>query len=614
MDLDPGVTDVQRAHRRLAAAMEALQEPASPRELARHWLDAGDVVGFARHAVTASVDAGRAEDHDEQAALLDALLAAWDRPGVAPACGARWHEVVVLSAHAHRLRGDPAAAANRGREALAHQEGAAPLDTAAALVELAAALTELADPAAAGLASEAVEVVRALPDGTEATRLLALAVGILVNYVDDGPAAEAVADASERARRWGLGDVVARSDTTLGTLLAARDPMGAAEAFDRARIVAERLVTDEPALLLRYFTNAGESLRGQGRVDAAATLAAAGLTWAVDRGFTDSSGAHLAATLVEALLDAGRFEEAAGHVAVWLPRATAGRERWWLLGLRGRLELALGELDDATQTLAGILDETDAASLPASPAQAVAQLWCELAAHSVGGTDAVDRALETAEASTPGAPFTALALLALAARALGPDSGGARARRLDDAWAVLLPNVHPSIAEPWQALGTAFRSPGGTTASATAWDAALAASRRRLPFSWRVEAALAAARDALASGRVARARHLVAVARDLVDASGARLWDAELVLAEQRLLPQAVPEWERLSPREAEVLGLLATGATNEVAADVLGISPRTVEVHVGHVLRKLGATSRGGAVAAAVRRGLLGEDDLRIR
>lgn len=614
MDLDPGVTDVQRAHRRLAVALEALEEPASSRALARHWLDAGDLVGFARHAVAASVDAGRAEDHDEQAALLDALLDAWSQPGVAPACGARWPEVVVSSAHAHRLRGDPGAAANRVREALGRPEGAAPLDTAAALVELGAALTELADPAAAGVASQAVEVVRALPDGPESARLLALAVGTVANSVDDSRAADAVADASERARRWGLDDVVARSDTTLGTLLAARDPMGAAEAFERARTAADRLVTDEPTLLLRYFTNAGDSLRGQGRADAAATLAAAGLTWAVDRGFTDSSGAHLAATLVEALLDAGRFEEAAGHVAVWLPRATAARERWWLLGLRGRLELVLGEREHATKTLVGILDETDAASLPASPAQAVALLRCELAAHSIGAPDVVDLALDTAEASTPRAPFTALALLTLAAAGLGPCSGGAREGRLDDAWAALLPIVHPSIAEPWQALRTALGSPEGTPASATAWDAALAAARRRLPFSWRVEATLTAARDAFASGRVARARQLVAAARDLVDDSGARLWDAELVPLEQRLLPPAVPEWERLSPREAEVLGLLATGATNEVAADVLGISPRTVEVHVGHVLRKLGVTSRGGAVAAAVRRGLLGEDDLRIR
>ena len=52
-----------------------------------------------------------------------------------------------------------------------------------------------------------------------------------------------------------------------------------------------------------------------------------------------------------------------------------GDERWWLLGLRGRLELVLGEREHATKTLVGILDETDAASLPASPAQESRSPW-----------------------------------------------------------------------------------------------------------------------------------------------------------------------------------------------------------------------------------------------
>ena len=56
----------------------------------------------------------------------------------------------------------------------------------------------------------------------------------------------------------------------------------------------------------------------------------------------------------------------------------------------------------------------------------------------------------------------------------------------------------------------------------------------------------------------------------------------------------------------------LATGATNEAIAQALSISARTVEVHVAHVINKLGATSRGAAVAAAVQRGLIDEDDLR--
>ena len=62
-----------------------------------------------------------------------------------------------------------------------------------------------------------------------------------------------------------------------------------------------------------------------------------------------------------------------------------------------------------------------------------------------------------------------------------------------------------------------------------------------------------------------------------------------------------------LTPREREVLGLLAQGLTDQQAADALGISPRTVEKHVGGVLHKLGARNRTEAVARALEGGWAG-------
>jgi two-component system, NarL family, nitrate/nitrite response regulator NarL len=53
--------------------------------------------------------------------------------------------------------------------------------------------------------------------------------------------------------------------------------------------------------------------------------------------------------------------------------------------------------------------------------------------------------------------------------------------------------------------------------------------------------------------------------------------------------------WD-LSSREEEVLRLLADGITDREIADRLGISPRTVETHVGNVLRKLGVRNRAQA------------------
>jgi DNA-binding CsgD family transcriptional regulator len=58
----------------------------------------------------------------------------------------------------------------------------------------------------------------------------------------------------------------------------------------------------------------------------------------------------------------------------------------------------------------------------------------------------------------------------------------------------------------------------------------------------------------------------------------------------------------RLTPREREVLVLLATGATNKTIADGLVISEKTVSVHVSNVLAKLGVENRGAAAAVARR------------
>jgi DNA-binding CsgD family transcriptional regulator len=61
-----------------------------------------------------------------------------------------------------------------------------------------------------------------------------------------------------------------------------------------------------------------------------------------------------------------------------------------------------------------------------------------------------------------------------------------------------------------------------------------------------------------------------------------------------------------LTARELEVLPLLAAGRTNAEIADLLVISPRTVDVHVSRILHKLGASRRTEAADFARRAGLL--------
>ena len=61
-----------------------------------------------------------------------------------------------------------------------------------------------------------------------------------------------------------------------------------------------------------------------------------------------------------------------------------------------------------------------------------------------------------------------------------------------------------------------------------------------------------------------------------------------------------------LSPREAEVLDLLAKGLSNKEVANILGMSPHTAKFHVQAIFEKLGAQTRTEAVVRALRQGLL--------
>lgn len=178
-----------------------------------------------------------------------------------------------------------------------------------------------------------------------------------------------------------------------------------------------------------------------------------------------------------------------------------------------------------------------------------------------------------------------------------------------------------STAEDLAAVVAAYRP------DAILWDAGpapavaleqLAASGDALPPVALLLAEAATAGEAWAAGargllrRDAEPPQIVAALTAL--ALGLTVIDPEFALfvslpsARELPGPAETPEplLEELTPRELDVLRLLADGLPNKTIARRLGISEHTVKFHVNAILGKLGAASRTEAVVRATRLGLI--------
>jgi DNA-binding NarL/FixJ family response regulator len=102
-----------------------------------------------------------------------------------------------------------------------------------------------------------------------------------------------------------------------------------------------------------------------------------------------------------------------------------------------------------------------------------------------------------------------------------------------------------------------------------------------------------------------------AAASQLRDAAGAGQFDGDAVDAVLTAAGHGVSGGRRgtgpstqLTPREVEVLRLLARGSTAKDIGRALGISPRTVHHHIEHIYDKLGVSTRGAAALYAIQQG----------
>jgi DNA-binding CsgD family transcriptional regulator/tetratricopeptide (TPR) repeat protein len=145
-----------------------------------------------------------------------------------------------------------------------------------------------------------------------------------------------------------------------------------------------------------------------------------------------------------------------------------------------------------------------------------------------------------------------------------------------------------------------------------AWATAADAWRVLGDVWWTAVAQLREGEAALAMGDAARASEAICDAHRLASSLGAGtlIADVEDVARRSRISLESPRRAELgtgttqfgLTPREVEVLELVAVGRTNRQIGDELYVSEKTASVHVSNILRKLGVTSRVDAAAIAQR------------
>ncbi len=632
-DLLPG--ERVRLHAAVAAYLTANPSAGTAAERAHHARESNDLPGALTASLEAAAEAQRAGAPAEQLQQLEAALALWSAvPDAAERAGRSQIELLIETAAAARAGGDLGrgiALLRAARDTLGPDGD--PLVRARVHYTLAQALIWVDDHAGAYReTSAAMALVPAEPPSPERTWAAATHARAAY-YVDRGREADASAEEALAAAD-ALGLDSAWADTAV-SVVRFRDEADyaavqgrLAEALTRARrsgdLDVEMRVLFNQAIVAYEAGDVADTLR---RSTAAVERACAvGVEWS----FYAAELRHLQVVAgymtgdwdlsLAAADQLARVPEMAAHVRaagllVQVGRGDPATEARiaWARTLSGRLgtqvmlmiSLAAAEID-----LAGWSGDAETAVRRAEEAVLrLAELWkvdrmaavrliamalgaaadAAAAARLVRDTAAADRWVADGErlgalAADAVDAYTAAGFL------VGPE-GRAWQLRLDAEQARL--TGKPGV-EAWQAVVDAFAGLGHVYEEA----------RSR----WRLAEALLGADDREAAGAELRAAHEVAVRlgaaplRSGVEAL-ARRGRLEPVLpgAGRAVDPAAV-----FTPREAEVLALLAQGRTNRQIGAALFISEKTASVHVSNILTKLDAGSRTEAVAIAAQRGLL--------
>ncbi|RAY15520.1 helix-turn-helix transcriptional regulator [Actinomadura craniellae] len=604
-DLLPG--EHTRLHTRFAEALTA--DPALvPRgraaaELALHWHSAHNTTWALISAWQAATEAFAATAHAEALNMLSRVLELWDLvPDAAERIGAGHVEVQERAVAAADLSGEhergiklATAAlreverlpdADRWRARLLEQRGR----MAASLGRYQEGVTDL-EAAVRGTPAEPASAERA-------TVLVALARGLL--KVSDFAAGRAAAEEAVAVARQ-AGDAEAEAEARCALLCSidsSHDPAALLAEADRIEEVARRAGTYSP--LLRVYVTRSHILEGTGRHSAAAEVARAGIALAGEYGLGRTMGTSLAINQAEPLVSLGRWDEATTVLRQALDQDPPRSQQALLWQLAGEVATARGELGQAAAALAA----AEPAVLGQSPPYyehllpvlrlTAALRWAE------GDRAAALAAIEPmlADFDSPDRERYLWPGLVEGAR-ICAGSGDRAAFAAIEARAKSLQVLDP-VQEAHRLTFTALAAEIHGRPDPAAWDAAAAAwevLEQLYPLARALADGAAAALPGDRAGAAERLRRAAEVARQL----GARPLGERIAELSRRARPGSGTPLG-LTPRELEVLRLVAEGRANREIAAALFISAKTVSVHVSNMLAKLGVASRGEAAATAHR------------
>jgi DNA-binding CsgD family transcriptional regulator len=614
----------EELHARLAEEL-ARSGAASPAELAPHW----EAAGRSSEALAASVAAARQAEAvfglAEAHAHLERALTLWHVvPDAAELAGFDLAELCSRAAELAGKTGAATRAVELARRAIELVGAKDPHHAALLHVLLGEYLHETGSSNALLAEFEhAVELVPAEPPSPERAYVLGSLAGALMvdgRYAESLPIAE---QALALARRLRAREAEIRALTVLGGDLAylGRGEEGVAY-FRRALELAEGIGGID---LERAYVNVTDALTMLGRPRESARLGQAGVEALRRYGIRSTV---LLSNRIEALLAIGDWVEAE-RLSTAALRGTTSSFPDLLLIFRAGVEIGRGEFDAARAHLEAVsatLREERVLSLYDAHLADLA-LWERRWADA-------DAAIHTglAQARQREAAHIRVELCAKGLRAQAELAALARARRDADALrdrlgrartlltvakraAAEISSITPN-AGGWRALAEAEYERARGVALPELWSEAADTWDRleRAPLAaycrWRETEALVAVGAPRADATAPlRAAHAVAARL------GARplLRELELLAERARLDPtpldtgapearHSLEELLGLTPREAEVLTLVARGLTNREIAAALVISVKTASVHVSHILRKLDAPNRLEAAAIAHR------------